>query len=145
MSRAFAQFRRDHEIPNNVLIEWSGPCEIATKAQGNDKHISVRIWLIYQAELRFPVSSMLKEVMARYGLTFLQASINFVMTVLAVHNFQSPESVHCSWPKWEPDTNLYSGNHYLRLRSNQQPWSRLVIDSPYKDLYFEEFVWVSWN
>ncbi|GFZ01164.1 hypothetical protein Acr_14g0007990 [Actinidia rufa] len=47
-------------------------------------------------------------------------------------------------PKKELGTYLFTGNHYLRLRNNQMPWMRLVI-VPNKDLYLDDFVWVSRN
>ena len=52
-------------------------------------------------------------------------------------------SVVC--PKKEPGVNLYTSNHYLRLRNPQQPQTRLVTEIPYKDLYLNKFVWVSGN
>ncbi|GFS32147.1 hypothetical protein Acr_00g0021040 [Actinidia rufa] len=42
------------------------------------------IWLIHHAGLRFLISLMFREVMVRCHLTFMQVSINFVRTMLAV-------------------------------------------------------------
>ena len=47
--------------------------------------------------------------------------------------------------KKEHGTNLYTDNHYLRLWKSQQPQTRQVIEIPNKDLYLNEFVWVSKN
>ena len=70
--------------------------------QGDGDRISVRTWLIHQAGLWFPISPTLKEVMALYHLTFIQVSINFVRTVLAVdvlmrieeHEFTAEDLLH---------------------------------------------------
>ena len=72
------KFRCYHGIPNNVLIERSRPNEDANVAEESGNHISVRTWLIHQASHRFLASPMLKEVMARCRLTFMQMSVNFV-------------------------------------------------------------------
>ena len=66
-----ARFMRNHEIQNDVVIERHGLRDIATTARGNSNHIPIRIWIIHQAGLWFPISLMLKELMARYGLTFM--------------------------------------------------------------------------
>ena len=46
-------------------------------------------------------------------------------------------------PKKEPSNPFYSGNHYLRLRDPSQPQTRLVTCSSDKDMFLDEFVWVS--
>ena len=86
----------------------------------------------------------------------MQVSINFVMTVLAVDTLMRREGLPFSASdllnvytivrsKREPSMNFFKRNHYLRLRNNQQPLSRLVTENPNKDLYLDEFVWVSRN
>ncbi|GFZ19774.1 hypothetical protein Acr_28g0004790 [Actinidia rufa] len=45
--------------------------------------------------------------------------------------------------KREPGTPFFKGNHYLHLRNPRQPQMRLVTDNPDKDLFLNEFVWVS--
>ena len=45
-------------------------------------------------------------------------------------------------PKMEPGTPFLKGNHYLCLRNPCQPKMRLVIESPDKDVFLNEFVWV---
>ena len=47
--------------------------------------------------------------------------------------------------KREPRTPLLKGSHYLHLRNLCQPQTRLVTDNPDKDLFLDEFVWVSSN
>ena len=79
-----ARFRRDPEIPNDVLIKRHCPSKVAVMVRGHDDRIPLRTWLIHQASLWVLVSPMFKEVMARCGLTFMQVSINFVRTVLAI-------------------------------------------------------------
>ena len=79
------KFIRDHGFPNVVLIERLGPRKDANTAEGNGNRIPVRTRLIHQAGLRFPISPMLKEVMARCRLTFMQMSVNVVRTMLAVN------------------------------------------------------------
>ena len=81
---ALNKLRSVHHIPNDVRIEHPRANELANFVEGNGDHIPVRIWLIYQAGLRFPISPILKEVMARCHLTFMQVSVNFVQTVLMV-------------------------------------------------------------
>ena len=72
---------------------------------------------------------MLKEMMARCGLTFMKVSINFVRTVLTVDALMRREGLPFSTsdlmnvytvvrPMREPITNLFASNHYLRLRNN---------------------------
>ena len=38
-----------------------------------------------------------------------------------------------------------TGSSNQVVRNSQQPWSRLVIENLDKDLYLDEFVWVSKN
>ena len=47
------------------------------------------------------------------------------------------------WPKKEPSTPFFKGNLYLSLRNSRQPQTRLVTGNPDKDLFLDEFVWVS--
>ncbi|GFY97771.1 hypothetical protein Acr_12g0003120 [Actinidia rufa] len=46
-------------------------------------------------------------------------------------------------PRKNPETQMLEGNHYLRLRKPIQPQTRLVTDSPNKDQYLNDFIWVS--
>ncbi|GFY87642.1 hypothetical protein Acr_05g0012810 [Actinidia rufa] len=69
---ALEKFRANHGIPNDIRIERFGPKEDANLVEGNEDRILVRIWLIYQAGLRFFISPTLKKVMAVYRLTFKQ-------------------------------------------------------------------------
>ena len=84
----------------------------------------------------------------------LHVSTNFVRTVLAVNTlmcqqelpFSTSDLLHvCTVvrPKKEPGAHLLKGNHYLRLRNPHQPQTRLVTENPNRDLYINEFVWVS--
>ena len=79
-----AQFRADHNIPDDVLIERACLNEDANLVEGEGNRIPVRTWMIHQASLKFPLSTLLKEVMALCYLTFMQVSVNFVRTMLAV-------------------------------------------------------------
>ncbi|GFZ04422.1 hypothetical protein Acr_16g0010460 [Actinidia rufa] len=54
---ALERFRAIYGIPTNVIIEHPGPNEVARIVEDNVDHISIHIWLIYQAELRFPIST----------------------------------------------------------------------------------------
>ncbi|GFS44314.1 hypothetical protein Acr_00g0089630 [Actinidia rufa] len=45
-------------------------------------------------------------------------------------------------PRRDLETQMYTGNHYLRLQNPQQPQTRLVINAPNKDLYINDFVWI---
>ena len=57
---------------------------MANLVEGHKDSIPVRTWLIYQAGLRFLISPILKEVMARSRLTFMQVSVKFIRTLLMV-------------------------------------------------------------
>ncbi|GFZ02259.1 insulinase (Peptidase family M16) protein [Actinidia rufa] len=46
-------------------------------------------------------------------------------------------------PRRNPKTQMLEGNHYFRLRKPNQPQTRLVTDSPDKDQYLNDFIWVS--
>ena len=78
------KFWTDHGIPEDVQIKRPGPNEEANLVEGHGDRILVRTWLIHQAGLQFPIKLMLKEVMVHCHLTFMQVSINFVQTMLAV-------------------------------------------------------------
>ena len=86
----------------------------------------------------------------------MQESINFMMTTFVVNTLIRKEGLQFStddllnvytvvWSKREPRTNLSTGNHYLWLKNDQQTWARLVTESHDKDLYLDEFFWVSGN
>ena len=81
---------------------------------------------------------MLKEVMARCRLTFMQVSINFIWTVLVVDTlmclmdklFNVEDLLHVYIvvrAKMELGNPFYTGNHYLHLKNPNQPQKRLVI------------------
>ncbi|GFS33071.1 hypothetical protein Acr_00g0026180 [Actinidia rufa] len=95
---AMNKFRSDHGIPNDVRIERLEPNKDANLVEGHEDCILVLIWLIYQKDLRFPISSMLKEVMVQCRLTFIVVR-----------------------PRRDFGTNLYTGNHYLRLEKLNIP------------------------
>ena len=65
------RFRRTYDIPTDVRIEHPRPNNVPRIVANNLDRISIRIWLIYQARLQFLISLLLKEVMARYHLTFM--------------------------------------------------------------------------
>ena len=46
-------------------------------------------------------------------------------------------------PKTYQDNPFYTSNHYVHLKNPDQPQTRLVIGNPNKDLFLDEFVWVS--
>ena len=84
----------------------------------------------------------------------MKVSINFVYIVLVVDtlmqildkSFNAEDLLHVYTvvrPNKEPSNPFYEGNHYLYLKSPNQPRTRLVDDNPNKDLFLDEFVWVS--
>ena len=86
----------------------------------------------------------------------MQVSINFVWTVLTVDTLMRREGMEfytydllhiytVVLPQKEPNTNLFPGNHNLQLWTNQHPWTRMITDILDKDLYLDDFVWVSRN
>ncbi|GFZ01187.1 hypothetical protein Acr_14g0008220 [Actinidia rufa] len=135
-SEALAQFRVDHRIPDDVVIERPGPNDDADWVEGEGDRMPIRTWFIYQAGLRFPLSKLLRSVLAICGLTFMQVSVNFVRTVLAVEALMQREGlefttddlfhVYCVVkPRKNPETQMLKGNHYLRLRKPNQPQMRI--------------------
>ena len=68
---ALEKFRVDHGILDDVQIELAGPNEDANLVEGNEDRIPIQIWLIHQTGLQFSIGPMLKEVTARYHLTFM--------------------------------------------------------------------------
>ncbi|GFS35057.1 hypothetical protein Acr_00g0037560 [Actinidia rufa] len=153
-SEALAQFRADHRIPDDVVIECPGPNDDADLVEGEGNRMPIRTWFIYQAGLRFPLNKLLRSVLSTCGLTFMQVSVNFVRTMLAVEALMQREGlefttedlfhVYCVVkPRKNPDTQMLEGNHYLRLRKPNQPQTRLVTDSPDKGQYLSDFIWVS--
>ncbi|GFZ07012.1 hypothetical protein Acr_18g0011820 [Actinidia rufa] len=100
-SEALAQFRVDHRIPDDVVIERPGPNDDADWVEGEGNRMPIRTWFIYQAGLRFPLSKLLRTVFSICGLTFMQIS-----------------------PRKNPETQMLEGNHYLRLRKPNQPQTR---------------------
>ena len=125
-----SKFRRDHGISIKVNIKAPRPCEVACTVKGNNDRIPIQIWLIHQLGFRFPISLLLKEVIANFCLTFMQVSMNFVQTVLAIKALMQKEEIpffakdilhmcNVVRPKREPGTNLLTRNHYLRLKNNK--------------------------
>ncbi|GFZ09225.1 sorting nexin 1 [Actinidia rufa] len=125
------KFRTDHGIPEDVQIEHSGTNKNANLAEGNGDRIPVRIWLIHQVGLRFPISPIAEGVdtlMRQLELPFSASDLLHVYTV-----------VH---PKREPGTPFLKGNHYLHFRNPRHPQTRLVTNNPDKSLFLNEFAWV---
>ncbi|GFS42947.1 hypothetical protein Acr_00g0082730 [Actinidia rufa] len=92
-SEALAQFRVGHRIPDDVVIERPGPNDDADWVEGEGNRMPIRIWFIYQAGLRFSLSKLLRTVLSLCGLTFMQISVNFVRTVLAVEALMRREEL----------------------------------------------------
>ncbi|GFS29075.1 hypothetical protein Acr_00g0005230 [Actinidia rufa] len=127
-SEALAQFRVDHRIPDDVVIERPSPNDDADWVEGEGNRMPIRPWFIYQAGLRFPLSKLLRTVLSICGLTFMQISVNFVRTVLVVEALMQREGLEFT------AEDLFHPN---------QPQTRLVTDSPDKDQYLNDFIWVS--
>ncbi|GFY97773.1 hypothetical protein Acr_12g0003140 [Actinidia rufa] len=146
---ALAQFRTEHRIPNDVVIEWPGPNDDADWVEGEGNRIPIRTWFIYQAGLRFPLSKLLRTVLSLCGLTFMQILVNFVQTVLAVEALMQREGlefttddllhVYCVVkPRKNPETQMLEGNHYLCLRKPIQPQTRSSsLASPILSLFLD--------
>ncbi|GFY86368.1 hypothetical protein Acr_05g0000070 [Actinidia rufa] len=125
-NEALAQFRVDYRIPDDVIIERPGPNNDADWVEGEGNRMPIRTWFIYQAGLRFPLSKLLKS---REGLEFTTEDLFHVYCVVK--------------PRKNPETQMLEGNHYLRLRKPNQPQTRLVTDSPDRDQYLNDFIWIS--
>ena len=152
-NEAPAQFCVDHRISDNVIIERPCANDNADWVEGEGNCILVRTWFIHQARLKFPLSQLLKTVLFLCHLTFMQVSVNFVWIVLAVDALMKRKGkeftiedllhVYCIVrPRKNLETLIYEGNHYLHLQKPNQPQTRLVMNSPNKDLYLNFFVWV---
>ncbi|GFZ19786.1 hypothetical protein Acr_28g0004910 [Actinidia rufa] len=116
-SEALAQFRVDHRIPDDVVIERPGPNDDADCVEGEVSVNFVRTMLAVEA------------LMQRERLEFTAEDLFHVYCVVK--------------PRKNPETQMLEGNHYLRLRKPNQPQTRLVTDSPDKDQYLNGFIWVS--
>ncbi|GFS36236.1 hypothetical protein Acr_00g0044860 [Actinidia rufa] len=90
---ALEKFRRDYDILAYVLIERPGANKDANMVEGNGTYIPVCIWMIHQANLRFPISPLLKKVMACCQVTYMQMSVNFVQTLLVVDTLMQKEGL----------------------------------------------------
>ncbi|PSS08287.1 hypothetical protein CEY00_Acc18622 [Actinidia chinensis var. chinensis] len=125
---ALARFRRDHEILHDMLIEQTCPNE--SNVEGGDGSL----W----PHLHASFNELCKDrACRRYFNATEGASVLF---------FRPTERLHHNSAEAGAGTNLFTGNHYLLLRnSQQQPWSRLLIENPEKDLYLDEFVSVLGN
>ena len=119
--RAMARFRATHGILVNFTIEHLGPNDVPRIVVDNPDRILVHTWLIYQVRLQFQINSLLKEVMARCHLTFMQVFINFVRTMLVVDTlmqildkpFSVEDLLHVYTvvrPKKESSNLFYEGN-----------------------------------
>ncbi|GFZ19810.1 hypothetical protein Acr_28g0005150 [Actinidia rufa] len=69
---ALAQFRANHNIPDNVLIERPGPNEDANLVEGEDNRIPVPNLVDPLGWAQFPLGPLLKKIMVLCRLTFMQ-------------------------------------------------------------------------
>ncbi|GFZ06842.1 hypothetical protein Acr_18g0010120 [Actinidia rufa] len=111
---ALAQFRADHNIPDNVFIERLDPNEDAN--------------LVYGKGNRIPVQTCSNEEGGQ-----------------RIHYRGFASCILHNLARRDPETQMYTGNHYLQLQKSNQPQTRLVTDAPDKDLYLNDFVWVLGN
>ncbi|GFY95170.1 hypothetical protein Acr_10g0005550 [Actinidia rufa] len=120
-NHTLVQFRRDHGILNNVIVERPDPIEVVVMMRGHGDRIPIHTWLIHHAELRFLLSPMLKKLMALCDLTFMQVYINFVTTMLTIDTLMRRQGLPFFAfdllniymgvrPKWEPGMNLFTDN-----------------------------------
>ena len=65
----------------------------ANVVEENGNRISICTWLIHQVGLRFVICPMLKKVMSRCWLTFMQMFVNFVRTVLTIDTLMRREEL----------------------------------------------------
>ncbi|GFZ01237.1 hypothetical protein Acr_14g0008720 [Actinidia rufa] len=131
-SEALAQFCVDHRIPNDVVIERPSPNDNADWVEGEGNRMPIRTWFIYQARLRFPLSKLLRTVLSLCGHTFIQISVNFVRTVLAVEALIQREELEFTA---EDLLHVYC---VVKPRKNSE--TQMLED---KDQYLNDFIWVS--
>ncbi|GFY98933.1 hypothetical protein Acr_13g0003340 [Actinidia rufa] len=125
---ALEWYRAKHGIPANVHIERPEPNEIAHLVEGNEGRIPVRIWLIHQAGLQFPISPMLKRGDGTLP-PHLHASVRQFCLNRACGGHvdaSNGENLQCQ-----------------DLLNSCKPHTRLVTNSPSKDLFLDEFVWIN--
>ncbi|GFY87563.1 hypothetical protein Acr_05g0012020 [Actinidia rufa] len=124
-SEALAQFRVDHRIPDDVVIERPGPNDDADWVEGEGNRVPIRTCLCDFVRTVLAVETLMR----REGLEFTVEDLFHVYCVVK--------------PRKNPETQMLEGNHYLRLRKPNQPQTRLVTDSPDKDQHLNDFIWVS--
>ncbi|GFY95370.1 hypothetical protein Acr_10g0007550 [Actinidia rufa] len=83
---ALYRFRADHYIPDDVMIERPGPNDDANWVEGEGNCIPIRTWFIHQGSLRFPLSQLLKKVMALCYLTFMRSERCAAAAITMVNN-----------------------------------------------------------
>ncbi|GFY89145.1 hypothetical protein Acr_06g0010850 [Actinidia rufa] len=117
---ALNKFMADHGILDDIQIEWSGPNEDANLVKGNKDRIPVRIWMIHQVGLRFFISLILEEVMARYRLTFIALNPLHVYIVMrskkkpGTHLLKGLRSFAGSIELWRPKFSIVElGKHVI--------------------------------
>ncbi|GFY95164.1 hypothetical protein Acr_10g0005490 [Actinidia rufa] len=119
-SEALVQFRVDHRIPDDVVIERPGPNDDADWVKERVIGCPLGLGSFTKPGFDFPLGE---------GLEFTAEDLFHVYCVVK--------------PRKNPETQMLEGNHYLRLRKPNQPQTRLVTDSPDKDQYLNDFIWVS--
>ncbi|GFZ11109.1 hypothetical protein Acr_22g0005070 [Actinidia rufa] len=123
------KLRTDHGILANVKIEYPEPNENASLVEGHGDRILVCIWLIHQAGLRFPINPMLKEVMARCHLTFMQCDAFNSKSFGAELNANPPQT-----KVWEEGITSSSSSYTSSESSNgekeeeEEAVSQLVVN-----------------
>ncbi|GFZ16069.1 hypothetical protein Acr_25g0004780 [Actinidia rufa] len=129
---ALAQFHVDHRILDDVVIERPVPNDDADWVEGKGNRMPIRTWFIYQAGIRFPLSKLLRTVLSICRLTFMQISINFVRTVLAVEALMQREGLEFT------AEDLFHMYCVVKPRKNFE--TQMFED---KDQYLNDFIWVS--
>ncbi|PSS33112.1 Stress response protein [Actinidia chinensis var. chinensis] len=107
-----AQFRADHNIHDDVLIERSSSNEDANLVDEEGNHIPVSInsiWTVLAVDV----------LMKRNKLKFNIGDLLHVNCIVQ--------------PRRDPQIHVYTSNHYLRLWKPHQPQTRLVTNAPDKD------------
>ena len=69
----------------------------------------------------------------------------FQLEGLPVSAFDFLQMYNVVWPKRERHTKLFLGDHYLQLRNNKEPHTSLVLENTDKDVFLDDFIWISRN
>lgn len=91
-----ADYRLGHEIPKDVVPKLPAYHTELYQFEGRGNRIPVRIWMIAQAGLWFPLTLLLRKIMSMARLKFMQVSVNFMWSITATVALMNREGLEIS-------------------------------------------------